>query len=131
MNREIQFRVWSKTLGKFLSKEEYCLDFDGGLIFVESTGQNFQFTELMAVPPENYVIQQYTGLNNRKFKPIYEGDIFNTKAARWVVAFEDGAFWAKVVWSAVLPIDYTECLFLMSDDVVPLGNIFENPELLS
>lgn len=91
--REIKFRVWSKTLERFLSKEEYCLDFDGKLIFVEIMDPKFQFTQLIAVPPHHYIVQQSTGLKDTNGVEIFEGDTL-----RW----EEGADTereAKVVYS--------------------------------
>ena len=35
MNKEIKFRVWSKTSEKFFTKDEWFFDFDGGLYFLD------------------------------------------------------------------------------------------------
>jgi uncharacterized phage protein (TIGR01671 family) len=108
--REIKFRVWNGV--------EWCYVNEFTLYDLEHQ-------------PNGYCFQQYTGLKYKNNQEIYEGDIFNTLSARWVVVFENGCFYAKAcagwnfeVKQQILLID------LIDSTHVPLGNIFENPELL-
>jgi hypothetical protein len=110
MNRELKFRVWDEVNNKFFSQEILnALPLD---IFLASKH-----------------IQQYTGLNDQKDVPIYEGDIliysllyntplyavvkWNVDKGRWEITKQCGgntAEWFK---------DYTIA-----------GNIFETPKLI-
>lgn len=72
-------------------------------------------------------LMQYTGLNDKNGKEIYEGDIFRDDAwtvIRAVIEFEQGTFgW----WSdgGEEFIELREC-----KNIEVVGNIYENPELL-
>lgn len=88
--------------------------------------------DLGTIPPEargNVVLEQYTGLKTRKdSKEIYEGDILQYFAATLVVEYHNSSFWAvkydsKEAWNI--------CEFLGVNGATVIGNIHENPELLS
>jgi hypothetical protein len=64
-----KFRIWNKLTKKFIFPEKkysnkYFLDLDGNL---------YKDGELL--DSNNYVIQQYINLNDKKNNEIYEGDI--------------------------------------------------------
>lgn len=132
--RELKFRVWSKVLKRFLSKEEYVLDLDGRLIFVQMDPNSKRGDEvvLVAVNPNNYVIQRYINLQN-----IYEGDIveWDHDSGDWVANWE--------VRRGIVEWDEDWCRFVINrnEDKLAIGmmdltsyrvigNIFENKDLL-
>jgi len=151
MNRQIKFRVWSNQMGRFLSKEEYALDLDGKLIFVEI--QQNSSVKLIAVNPSFYVIQQFTGLIDKNDKEIYEGDIVKITNIDTEEKFSPDVRILEVNWGGYDDgeyVDNVECWMAgnyhsvselirrtkyLGDNkwklsVEKIGNILENPELL-
>lgn len=122
----MKVRVWNKNLTKFLPKEEWCLDFDGGLIFVDTYRNNvndFQVT-LRAVPKSSYVVQHFTGIQDDNGKDIYEGDILKNIGE---VEFYKGAFRVQFVDGSGYLCWHTFCSL---KNLEIIGNIFQNPELI-
>ena len=105
--REIKFRAWD--------------------------GREFEYFELdrKTLIRSNWKLQQYTGLKDKNWKEIYEGDI----VATWgdlnpaVISMEMG------YWNATLIYD-SECgrIAIGHEDTLKrikvIGNIHENPELM-
>ena len=61
MSREIKFRVWDKTLQKFISPSSLFLDANGKISDLDG----------------EYIIQQFTGKTDINNIEIYEGDLVN------------------------------------------------------
>ena len=116
--REIRFRVWdsiSKKLHPWIKISSIALD---------------DFIEL-----EHYTLEQYTGLQDKNGKRIYEGDIlYNDFNAKGVVRFVNGMYVVDMVYEESLcSKDNDKMTFrLISTAIVTgiIGNIHENKELL-
>ena len=123
--RELKFRVWSKTFVKLLTKEEWFFDFDGDLYFWDIVEN-----DMIRVPENEYVVQQYTGLKDKNGVEIYEGDIVKATSDLYEnenfvgkVIFDEGCFLTWVNKNDIRGI-------WGEDDIEVIGNIFENSELL-
>ena len=134
MNRDIKFRLWSKIGKKFIETDNPDLDFlinnNGYLYSIE----NF-YGEIYILPQMDIEVLQFTGLQDRNRKEIYEGDILKYNFPY------DGRL------KHVSPVKFleTEASFGIKDryeNEIPLyriaannyfeviGNIYENEELL-
>ena len=124
MSREIKFRVWDVENKEMLNVQE--LDFEptfyGGRIAIRPDQYNDYFDT------EDMILMQYTGVNDRCGKEIYENDIvyvagedenaiieWDEETARFVIHF-DG-------WIADFDNYYGKELEI-------IGDIYNNPELL-
>ena len=128
--REIKFRAWDKenTIMLFFSFNDNTSDYP------------VEFPENNLSEDDKYVLMQYTGFQDKNGKEIYEGDIvthirqilalaggYEDYIESGVIVFTDGegAFMLQVGKYAVYfsPMD--------GESLEVIGNIYENPELLS
>ena len=134
--REIKFR-YTYSDGKSLFHKIFTLD---------EIEQGFQFDVLCDSPLlQHYKCiakSQYTGLQDKNGKEIYEGDIlelranpFNKKRDLFQVVFKDGGFrdeWNNYI-GQYLPPDIRNRQggrVRLNEACEVVGNIYENPELL-
>lgn len=123
MTREIKFRVWfpdsrnmviSSTIEKLLFEDGHYFSYSG--------------------KPDGAEIMQYTGLKDKKNgKEIYEGDIVITKEGKtgYVSYFAPSCRFdiERVIDGYEVPQYQCELAWYLEPEV--LGNIYENPELLT
>lgn len=111
MNREIKFRAWDEVSEKMLNWN-YFLDTNMKNTFIapESTG---------------LILMQYTGLDDKNGKEIYEGDIAKYENMIGKIMFFNGSF---------ILSDFEETeeweLGVINEELEIMGNIYDNPELL-
>lgn len=73
----------------------------------------------------------YTGFNTRWGDRIYEGDIINTKAARYVVVKKSGKWKLKVVFTGIQGFEkYHDLEKVQGYSGFVLGNKDDHPELM-
>ena len=128
MNREIKFRVWDIELH----------------MWINNIGMGKDNT-LCKGTEKRFAVMQYIGLKDKNGNEIYEGDIlcndeYQTWEWRGVVKFSHGVFgaeWLSNVKSKSMVGSWGQKhnLRKLDDDIVErqiiIGNIYENPELLS
>lgn len=119
MSREIKFRAWvndhwvdwiptCKTLGAYNAS---IIDTDG-----------YTFEE-----DNPFIVEQYTGLKDKNGKEIYEGDILQIDDH---ILGDFEVVWHNLSWKIKRSVGYESLSVHKTQDIVVIGNIHENPELL-
>lgn len=129
--REFKFRIWDKSVGRWLCEDAQYLVMDGSEVLAAPFSTiNFKTND------KNYIIQQFTGIKDSQGKEIYDGDILKT--IRENESFVIGVVrWYNYIGHASDNI----CGFSCSPAEFPaegcrintviIGNQLENPELLN
>lgn len=130
MSREIKFRAWHMPFGPKRTMQEMV------------HGKASRILAFAEMSPDEYIVEQYTGLKDKKGCEIYEGDILFYQED-----YEDG-FFAPVIYGSenlyypAFDLDWhyiPKSYFFESnaisegvanDYLIVAGNIHENPELL-
>ena len=140
MNRILKFRVWDVEQRKFLPS--YA---DQGVEFFHEQGESWHERQIRSIVPvswfmsdhnanlDNYVVQQYTGCEDRNGKEIFEGDLVeieeqfkdrssaapytNHRTRTEVVEFRGGCYWLG-------PFNFTQPI-CDKKNLTAVGNIFQ------
>ena len=117
--REIKFRAWSTYHGK--KRMVYF-------------GSKFTSEDMKEEP--NWRIMQYTGLKDKNGKEIYEGDVVQVNHPHKNRKYRGQVIWNEYRWTGkdffFSHLDVPQDLFCEGTEYIEvIGNIYENPELLS
>jgi uncharacterized phage protein (TIGR01671 family) len=119
MSRQIKFRAWDSKRKVLLSPDQLC-HLEGNMS--ESIAERSPYLTLL----------QFTGLQDKAGRDIYEGDIVMdfptvlTPVPR-VVIFSKGSFIASAGEDEMGPFDYC----FIHEGLEVIGNVYENPELIT
>jgi len=139
--REIKFRAWDTENKKIYYDVQNAHDGLGD-IPIQSFGVLLDNTKEETRWPGDplYVLMQYTGLKDRNGREIYEGDLVQIKELNSYFEYRDQ------LENLIVPVVYNPdayCFQLNADDcgwgrlsldlaeLLVIGNIYENPELLA
>jgi uncharacterized phage protein (TIGR01671 family) len=130
--RQLKFRVYDKLQERFTKCDEgyqghYVLSLKGEFYNLQNGSGG-----------KEYIVQQWTGLQDQNGKDIYEGDIVtytsnNGKDYKAPIVFSptSAAFVLDTSGRHLFDDKYGDYLDLYKDrECEVIGNIFENPELL-
>lgn len=120
--REIKFRAWEEDV-EFMNYSVCITTTENKSYYEVSEGFG-----LIEINPEH--VMQYTGLKDKNGTEIYEGDIYDTGARKFIVKYDNER-------AGYYPFAKGDGCGCCSDEVVwipdhgeVIGNIYENPELL-
>jgi uncharacterized phage protein (TIGR01671 family) len=122
-NRKLKFRCWDKLAKQFTYPDK---GYQGHFILT----LNGQFQNLQnGSGGDEYVVQQWTGLNDYENNNIYEGDIVRYELDGTVYTQTVG--WGNNGWEMIDTRLYSTPLITNLPNFEVIGNIFEHPELLN
>ena len=127
--RPLKFRAWDKSVNTMWPVSSISLASDGTVIVY--TEQPYDFGDIEVEMSINTPVMQFTGLQDKNGRDIYEGDII-----------EYGEYGQEVVeWAYGTDGDgYGVSGFAFNNEVdrenasyggTVIGNVYENPELLA
>lgn len=124
--RELKFRAWNTIIKEWATSLK--LKPNGHIEDINYDSEGFYYFE---PEPDQYVIEQYTGLKDKNGKEVYEGDIVlaaNHGRTPFVVIYREGD--CSFLCNNELIKDYAHLFKAMPQCYEVIGNIHENPELL-
>ena len=118
--REIKFRGWHKSLYVMYSTDNQI----GGLWSIKEAANGI-------IRDDNMILMQYTGLKDKNGKEIYESDVLTSETEKPMIVK-----WSEKFASWCLYRDGWMFAHWFGESCEPeqcevIGNIYENPELLT
>lgn len=129
--RKIKFRAWDKVNECMIKTEDLTMSLDGKRLWVLDQIYKDIFQE---TNPNDYASMQYTGLDDKNGKAIYEGDILKNRTGEvgYVAYLNQEAGFVLVLKDRDYRLGHrnTNEPYNFAADHEIVGNIFENSNLL-
>jgi uncharacterized phage protein (TIGR01671 family) len=124
--REIKFRGWHVTDGWVYGY--YVLDNDGNSLIYGIDPDDGSWGAWIVEPNS---IGQYTGIEDNRGKPLWEGDIIKNKhGEKYVIVWDDVSCGFRAAADGDKKTNYTPNKYWF-ESCWKIGNIHENPELIN
>lgn len=117
MSRAIKFRAWDTIDHVFIENVQETNDGWDPYYSFESFGD--------VIRDHHMLVEQFTGLYDKKGNEIFEGDVLENSKYRFVVKFGSGCFYADVLGA----VNHFPVAGEQRTSVV-IGNVHKNQELL-
>lgn len=138
--REIRFRVWDKEQEKMVYDPYHfeIYHFSDDKRINQSTYKYYEdWRDLEDGRRYECEVMQFTGLKDNKEKEIYEHDIVSVGYGYGKVIYHAGSFMIEWIddkeanMELLAEICIGKNIFRKREDLIVIGNIYENPELLT
>lgn len=135
MNRELKFRAWDESRKEMITEfgllkenmPQLLQNEEDGYIFCGHSQDNGDWLEP--------ILMQYTGLKDKNGKEIYEGDVIRQSSDLCIIEYCVGGFDCQMLVElkngGTLRGSVYNFSFLSEKYCEIIGNIYENPELLT
>jgi uncharacterized phage protein (TIGR01671 family) len=121
--RELKFRVWHPEWKRFVYFSDLQMRHHNGDYCLYAKEDNCKTVyHFWSSKP---AVQQFTGIQDKNSKEIYEGDVIFADETVYVVAFDFGIFGLEGENKKITPLYQYN-----NKELVIIGNIYENPELI-
>jgi uncharacterized phage protein (TIGR01671 family) len=134
-NRIIKFRAWDGKkmyLPEYSDKEDFHILADGNIVFTREYG--YERHELTQSRGIGWVLMQFTGLQDKAQKDIYDLDIVRfADKYNYIVKWDDGRWVCDHVierWGRWGNLHRAFEHDLNQYDFKVIGNLYENPDLI-
>ena len=131
MNREIKFRAWDNE-NKYMvtSKQGVFTALRNSMNIVRQDNGYYNNGDLLKPNKGKYTLMQFTGLEDKNGKEIYEGDIVGDNKIKWIVKWNKHRMGFSLYPTTKQLYDEMPINVENKLNFKILGNIYENSELL-
>ena len=132
MRQPIEFRAYNRELKRMEVVGAIDWDYEGNVVTC-----NTESTKMYRYPPEEILLMQYTGLKDKNGIKIFAGDILAFRDATTGISYPAAVEWDSDCPSYEIGCGIPGCHGMEmldkdhADNDEIIGNIYENPELLT